>query len=189
MPGFDGVGELRREFVEALASIAPARAIDYPNRTLESLSGYARYASSQVSPQSRPVLVAESFSGLVATRWAAHDPHVAAIVLCGAFASNPNPLSDLAASWPGTAKFLGASIMSPVTLLSRDPARRRWSQALRTAVGSLDKNVIAERLKIIATEDVSAELRGLRIPHRHRPLPGRSRHRRTIPSGARVRMS
>ncbi len=164
MPGFDGVGELRREFVEALAGIAPASAIGYPNRVLESLNGYARFASSQVSPESRPVLVAESFSGLVATRWAAQDPHVAAIVLCGAFASNPTPLSDLAASWPGTAKFLGANIMNPVALLSRDPVRRRWSQALKTAVGSLDKNVIGERLRIIATESVDSELRGLRIP-------------------------
>src|SRR5262249_2006067 len=82
MPGFDGVGELRREFVEALGAIAPASAIRYPNRTLESLNGYARFASSHVSPESRPVLVAESFSGLVAARWAAQDPHVAGLVLC-----------------------------------------------------------------------------------------------------------
>jgi hypothetical protein len=35
---------------------------------------------------------------------------------------------------------------------------------LSTAVGSLHKDVIAERLRLIATEDVSAELKGLRIP-------------------------
>lgn len=164
MPGFDGVGELRGEFVEALASIAPASALGYPNRTLESLSGYARFASSRVSPESRPVLVAESFSGLVAARWAAQDPHVAALVLCGAFASNPNSLSNLAASWPGTAKFFGANIMNPMVFFTSDPVRKRWSRALKTAVGSLDKDVIAERLRIIATEDVGAQLRTLRIP-------------------------
>jgi pimeloyl-ACP methyl ester carboxylesterase len=164
MPGFDGVGELRREFVEALAAIAPASAIAYPNRMLESLNGYARFASSQVSAESRPVLVAESFSGLVAARWAAHDPHVAALVLCGAFASNPNSLSELAASWPGTAKFFGANIMNPMAFFTTDPVRKRWSHALKAAVGSLDKKVIAERLRIIATDDVGAQLRGLRIP-------------------------
>jgi hypothetical protein len=115
MPGFDGVGELRREFVEALASIAPARAIDYPNRTLESLSGYARYASSQVSPQSRPVLVAESFSGLVATLGRARSMWRRSS--CAA----PSQQSESAFGSrrlrePGTAGFLGASIMSPVTL-------------------------------------------------------------------------
>ena len=164
MPGFDGLGELRREFVEALAAVAPASAIAYPNRTLESLNGYARFASSQVSPESRPVLVAESFSGLVAARWAAQDPHVAGLVLCGAFAANPNSLSQLAAAWPGTAKFFGANIMNPMVFFTSDPVRKRWSRALKGAVGSLDRDVIAERLRIIAMDDVGAELRALRIP-------------------------
>jgi len=164
MPGFDGVGELRREFVEALAGIAPASAISYPNRALESLAGYARFASSQVSAESRPVLVAESFSGLVAARWAAQDPHVAAIVLCGAFSRNPIPWSGVAASMPATAQFLGANLVNPMTYFSGDPARRRWSQALKTAMRSLHKDVVAERLRIIAASDVSAELHSLRIP-------------------------
>ena len=164
MPGFDGVAELRGEFVEALNAVAPARAIGYPNRKLETLNGYSRYASSQVTPESRPVLVAESFSGLVAARWAAQDPHVAALVLCGAFARNPSAWSELAAAWPATAQFFGANWMNPMSYLSGDASRRRWSQALTTAVGSLTKDVLADRLRIIATEDVSADLGALRIP-------------------------
>jgi pimeloyl-[acyl-carrier protein] methyl ester esterase len=164
MPGFDGVAELRGDFVRELGTIAPARAIGYPNRPLESLNGYARFASSQVSPEARPVLVAESFSGLVAARWAAKDPHVAAIVLCGAFCRNPVAWSEVAASWPATAQFLGANLINPMSYFSGDAARRRWSQALMTAVGSLRKEVVAERLRIISTEDVTDELKSLRIP-------------------------
>ena len=48
--------------------------------------------------------------------------------------------------------------------VSRDRARRRWSEALDAAIRALDREVIAERLRLIATEDVSAELRTLRIP-------------------------
>ena len=164
MPGFDGVAELREEFVQALASIAPARAIGYPNRTLGTLSGYARFAAEQVVAESRPVLVAESFSGLVAARWAARDPHVAAIAICGGFARSPNAWASLGASMPSTAQFFGANFMNPMSLMSGDPARKRWSHALATALGSLRREVVAERLRIIAAEDVSAELRGLRIP-------------------------
>jgi pimeloyl-ACP methyl ester carboxylesterase len=164
MPGFDGVAELRADFVRELGAIAPARAIGYPNRSLESLTGYARFAASQVGPESRPVVIAESFSGLVAARWASQDPHVAALVLCGAFARNPSPVSQLAASWPATAQFLGANFMAPIGFFTPDPARRRWSQALTTAVSSLPKEILAERMRIIAAEDVSAELGGLRIP-------------------------
>ena len=97
LPGFDGVAELRAPFVAALAERHPARAIGYPNRRLETLAGYARFASSQVAPESRPILVAESFSGLVAARWAASDPHVAGLVLCGAFARSPVPWASLGA--------------------------------------------------------------------------------------------
>ena len=40
----------------------------------------------------------------------------------------------------------------------------RPDDLLATALRSLDRDVIAERLRLIATEDVSAELQGLRIP-------------------------
>jgi pimeloyl-ACP methyl ester carboxylesterase len=164
MPGFDGVAELREEFVSELGAIAPARSIGYPNRQLETLNGYARYAASQVTPQSRPVLVAESFSGLVAARWAAQDPHVAGLVLCGAFARSPVAWAALGASMPAAAQFFGANFVNPMAYMSGDVARKRWSQALGTAIASLDRAVVAERLRIIAVDDVSADLQSLRIP-------------------------
>ena len=164
LPGFDGVAELRDEFVRELGAIAPARGIGYPNARLETLNGYARFAASQVSPESRPVLVAESFSGLVAARWAAQDPHVAGIVLCGAFARSPVTWASLGASWPAMAQFVGANSMNPMAYMSGDAARRRWSQALSTAIASLRRDVVAERLRIVAVDDVTAELQALRIP-------------------------
>jgi pimeloyl-ACP methyl ester carboxylesterase len=164
MPGFDGVAELRDEFVRELGAIAPARSIGYPNRKLETLNGYARFAASQATPESRPVLVAESFSGLVAARWAAQDPHVAGLVLCGAFARSPVAWAGLGASMPATAQFFGANFVNPMAFMSGDAARMRWSQALSTAIASLHRDVVAERLRIIAVDDVSADLQSLRIP-------------------------
>ena len=164
LPGFDGVAELRSEFVQALGAIAPARAIDYPNKPLSTLNGYARFAASQISAESRPVVIAESFSGLVAARWAAQDPHVAALVLCAGFVRNPVALSGLGASMPAAAQFFGANFMNPMSYLSGDPARLRWSQALGTAIRSLHRDVVAERLRLISTEDVTSELGSLRVP-------------------------
>ena len=164
LPGFDGVAELRAEFVAALGRHYPVRAVGYPDRALETLNGYARHAASQVGPESRPVVIAESFSGLVAARWAARDPHVAGLVLCGAFARTPVPWAALGASMPAMAQFLGANFLNPMSFLVRDPARQRWSEALAAAVRSMRRDVIAERLAIIATEDVSRDLGRLRIP-------------------------
>jgi pimeloyl-ACP methyl ester carboxylesterase len=164
LPGFDGDAELRAPFVEAIGSQHPARAVGYPNRKLETLSGYARFAAGHVTPGSRPVLVAESFSGLVAARWAAQDPQVAGLVLCGAFTRSPVPWASLGAWLPSMAQFVGANFLSPVAFSYRDPARRRWSEALAKSIRTLDRDVIAERLRLIAAEDVGAELRQLRIP-------------------------
>jgi pimeloyl-ACP methyl ester carboxylesterase len=164
LPGFDGVAELRAPFVAALGESHPARAVGYPNRKLESLAGYTRFAAAQVTPQARPVLVAESFSGLVAARWAASDPHVAGVVLCGAFARSPAPLAALGATMPALAQFLVANFMAPVGRASSDPARRQWSDAFGAAMRSLKPEVIAERLAIISAEDVSADLKRITAP-------------------------
>ena len=165
LPGFDGVAELREPFVQALREAHPARAIGYPvDRKMDSLDGYARDVASRISGDSRPVVVAESFSGLVAARWAANDPHVAGLILCGGFARSPVPWASQGASLPSMAQFFGAHFLTPMGLVSRDPARRRWSEALGVAIRSLHRDVVAERLRIVATEDVSAELGRLRIP-------------------------
>ncbi len=164
LPGFDGAGGLRAAFVEALGERHPTRAVTYPNRTLETLQGYARFAAATVAADSRPVLVAESFSGLVAAKWAARDPHVAGIVFCGAFARSPVPWAALGASMPSIAQFLGASVMAPMGIASGDPARGRWGEALAEALRTLEPDVIAERLRLIALADVRPELRMLRIP-------------------------
>jgi len=165
LPGFDGAGAPRAAFVAALAERHPARSIAYPNRALETLQGYARFAAGAVGSESRPVLIAESFSGLVAAKWAARDPHVAGIVLCGAFARSPVPwVAALGASMPAVARFLGASVMAPMGIASGDPARRRWGEALAGALRNLEHGVIAERLRLIALSDVRPELRMLRIP-------------------------
>ena len=164
LPGFDGDAALRSEFVAQIAQRHRARAVGYPNQPLGTLNGYARHAAAQASPESRPVLVAESFSGLVAARWAANDPHVAGLVLCGAFARNPVAWASVGAALPGLTRFLGSYLMVPAGLASGDAARRRWSKALSRTLAALPSEVIAERARIIATEDVAQELSRVEVP-------------------------
>ena len=163
LPGFDGAGSLREPFLAALREHHPARAVDYPNRPLHSLNGYCRHAASRVAPEDRLILVAESFSGLVAARWASMDPHVEALVLCAAFARDPMTwATSLGASLPSVVRF-GAGFLTPPPG-NRDPMRLQWSRNLSRALRGLDDAVIGERLRLIAGEDVRPELRGLAIP-------------------------
>ncbi|HEX6634019.1 MAG TPA: alpha/beta fold hydrolase [Usitatibacter sp.] len=164
LPGFDGNATLREPFVAALNAHHPARAIGYPNATLGSLRGYCRYAAAQASEDARHILVAESFSGLVAARWAATDPHVEAVVLCASFARNPvRWLASVGAALPEIVR-LGAKLLRAIPPATRDPRHLEWSREFNDTILALDDAVIAERLRIIADEDVSRELAGLRIP-------------------------
>ncbi len=64
LPAFDGDARLRDEFTSTLADWSrarhgrPTRCIGYPNRALGSLEGYWRHVASQISANSRPVLIA-----------------------------------------------------------------------------------------------------------------------------------
>ena len=70
MPGFDGDASLRRDFLAALGRGNEVVAVSYPNRPLGTLDEYRVHGMWQVPVDWKPVLVAESFSGLVAARWA-----------------------------------------------------------------------------------------------------------------------
>ena len=163
LPGFDGNAQLRRDFCQALANhqheVLP---VSYPNRLLGTLDHYRVHATAETPVDWSPILVAESFSGLVAARWAAVDMRVRAVVLCGSFARNPVGLAaGLGASWPALVKF-GQSMLPPVT--PHDSPRRRWSDAFTRALTSLSDEVLAERLRLIATEDVTENLSTLSVP-------------------------
>lgn len=162
MPGFDGDASLRREFVAELGRRHEVRSVSYPNRRLGTLDAYRVHAMAQAPVDWEPVLVAESFSGLVATRWAAIDARVQALVLCAAFARNPvGYAAELGASLPALVK-IGPSLMSPIA--TRDERRARWQSGFRASLGALHDAVIAERLRLIAAEDVGPLLGALRIP-------------------------
>jgi pimeloyl-ACP methyl ester carboxylesterase len=164
LPGFDGRAELRREFLDGLASRHEVRAASYPNRVLGSLDAYRDHAMTAAPVDWKPVVVAESFSGLVAARWAAIDARVAALVLCASFARNPvGRMASLGALLPGLVK-VGPAFMRPIAHASGDARRQRWAAGLSGALTALDDDVVAERLRLIANEDAGPDLSALRIP-------------------------
>ncbi len=65
---------------------------------------------------------------------------------------------------PGLTRFLGSYLMAPVGMASTDAARRRWSKALSRTIAALPSPVLAERLRLIASEDVAPELSRVQVP-------------------------
>jgi len=164
LPGFDGDARLRQDFVDELGLHHRVRSVSYPNRTLGTLDAYRSHAMGVVPVDWEPFLVAESFGGLIAARWAGVDSRVKGIVLCGAFARNPVSFAaGLGASMPGLVK-LTPWLSAPFARASGDPLRVRWSADFTRSLASLDDAVIAERLRLIAGEDVGPLLESLRVP-------------------------
>lgn len=164
LPGFDGDATLRHEFTDALAKHNEVRGVSYPNRRMGSLDAYRDHAMAVPPVDWKPALVAESFSGLVAARWAATDSRVRALVLCCSFARNPvGHAAHVGASMPALVK-MGPAFMGPLTWAMAEPRRNKWGAGLSRAMHALDDDVVAERLRLIAHEDVTQALRALTIP-------------------------
>ncbi|HET9579221.1 MAG TPA: alpha/beta fold hydrolase [Usitatibacter sp.] len=164
LPGFDGDARLRQDFMNELGRQHRVRGVSYPNRKLGTLDGYREHAMGHVPVDWQPFLVAESFSGLVAARWASVDPRVKGVVLCGSFARNPvSVAARLGAALPALVK-LTPWLSAPFARASGEPLRVRWSAAYTRSLASLDDEVVAERLRLIAAEDVGRQLAALAVP-------------------------
>ena len=164
LPGFDGDARLRQEFMNELGRHHRVRGVSYPNRKLGTLDAYREHAMSVIPVDWEPYLVAESFGGLIAARWAGVDSRVKGIVLCGAFARNPVSFAAaLGASMPGLVK-LTPWLSAPFARASGDPRRVSWSDAFTASLAALDDDVVAERLRLIAGEDTGPVLAALRVP-------------------------
>jgi pimeloyl-[acyl-carrier protein] methyl ester esterase len=91
LPGLDGTGVLFRPLVAALSNV-DSKVVSYPNDKALSLDEHARWVIHQL-PGEKAMLLAESFSGLVALRVLQDAPsRIAAVIFVGAFAEPPRPL-------------------------------------------------------------------------------------------------
>jgi pimeloyl-ACP methyl ester carboxylesterase len=164
LPGFDGDAPLRKDFMDALGRHHAVMGVSYPNHPLGTLDGYRTHAMAHVPVDWKPFLIGESFGGLIAARWASLDPRVRGIVLCGSFARNPvSVAADLGAAVPGLVK-LAPMLTAPFARASRDPLRTKWSNGFTKSLAGLRDEVVAERLRLIAAEDVGPLLGRMHVP-------------------------
>ena len=91
LPGLDGTGLLFRPLVAALRDDR-TEVVSYPNDKALSLDEHTRWAMRNL-PSGKAVLLAESFSGLVALRVLQEAlPRIAAVIFVATFAEPPRPL-------------------------------------------------------------------------------------------------
>ena len=165
LPGMDGTGQL---FALLLLGVIPpgvrVRVVAYPaDRALsyEALVGFVRDA---LADEPAVVLVAESFSGPVALRYAvAHPARVRGVVLCASFVRPPAPRWLAWLVWPVLFRVRPPAAVVRRLMVGRD-APDALVRAVRDAIGKVRPAVLARRLRDVLAVDCLDALRRCPAP-------------------------
>lgn len=161
LPGLDGTGLLFRPLLAALPADIPVQVIAYPPEVGASLEEYAAFVAGMLPPRD-VVLLAESFSGLVAlSLLARHCPRVSKVLFVAAFAAPPRPrLLQLSRflGWSSPALRLVPDFLLRQFCVGRDAAPELVA-LLREALAAVPPRVLADRLELVA----GTQFQGLEI--------------------------
>ena len=160
LPGLDGTGLLFRPLMAEFAGRTRARVISYPPDQSLPLENLAALVLRQLPPD-KPVLVAESFSGLVAlAALMTAAARVAGMIFVGAFAEPPRPFLLRLAPLISPSSLVRAA---PAFLLRRfclgPDATAHDLKLLREALATVSPNVLAQRLSVIGTRHAFGKAR------------------------------
>jgi pimeloyl-ACP methyl ester carboxylesterase len=167
LPGLDGTGALFGPLLAVLPEDLIPVVVTYPNDKVlyyEQLMPYIR----EVMPWNTPyVLLAESFAGPMALKFAAEQPeNIDAIVLCSAFFSKINAPAPSWTSFFTKEKWFEtatpeSAIKQLVTGGVCDPP---LLASIKSAITSVKPEVLSHRLRLMFETDVTAALQEIRAP-------------------------
>lgn len=151
LPGLDGTGKLFAPFVSALPAELHPQVVAYPDKALR-LNEYAQRVARRL-PATPSVLLAESFSGLVAlSLLAQHSSRIRGVIFCAAFAEPPRPfllrLAPIVRCAGGATRAVPAFMLRQFCLGPNASAEQlAW---LRKVLAEVSPGVLAHRLRLVA---------------------------------------
>ena len=152
LPGMDGIGRLFEPFVRCLPAGLRAAVVHYPADRECSFEELADIARAAIPADGPAIIVAESFSGLVACELLKCRPaNVRGVVFVGAFLAPPRPLLiRVLSALPIGARRSGRIGLSLIgwACLGRQPAAETLD-LLAAALAETHPRVLADRLRMI----------------------------------------
>jgi pimeloyl-[acyl-carrier protein] methyl ester esterase len=151
LPGLDGTGNLLRHFVEMTPASLSCEVIAY-QESFVNLDDYINVVKARLSTKTKIVLIAESFSGPIATHVASRYPEqVAGIIFAASFVNPPHPvLLNIASVMPTPA--FGAMRTSLVNHFCVNGMREKnVINEASAVVGELASAVIKRRLMLLGS--------------------------------------
>ncbi|MEZ5534363.1 MAG: alpha/beta hydrolase [Thiolinea sp.] len=148
LPGLDGTGLLFQPLLEQMDASWKIQTISYPADRCQSVQELAAQVRQQVTFDTKTVLLAESFSGLVAIELLRQGIPLHSIIFCASFGSAPRPwLLMLAKKLPLSALF---RMPLPEWLLRLTGQGARTAKLIRRVQQLVSPDVFAHRLRLIA---------------------------------------
>jgi pimeloyl-ACP methyl ester carboxylesterase len=163
LPGMDGTGDLFGPLIASFPSRFEPIVVRYPTAVHSSSTDLlARIASAY--PAGRTILIAESFSGSLAIRFAAEHPQrVKTLVLCNAFIRPPVPAITRVIPW-STIFRLPPNAWAVRRFLLGPNASLLLVEHVRRAIRQVEPGVLAARLRAILSEDCESAAARLNVP-------------------------
>jgi pimeloyl-ACP methyl ester carboxylesterase len=164
LPGLDGTGDLFRPLLEVIPPGLSTRVVAYPVDRALSYSDLLRVVEAQLEDEADVVLVAESFSGPLAIRYAAaHPERVRAVVLCASFVRSPVPRWLRVFCTPLAFRFPPPAAALRWFMVGRG-ASASLVASVRAAIARVSPRVLVGRVREVINVDCVAALRECRAP-------------------------
>lgn len=187
LPGLDGTGDMLADFEAHLGEAHKVHIVSYPKNEALSYGNLSKLVSADLPTGTPYCLLAESFSGPIATRIAAEKPRdLQAIIFAASFVKKPSYFPRAFASF---ANLMPAN--SPILLKLATPitfgkwSTRKLHALLVKSVGAVSSRVLAYRIREAMGADELWRFTGLDVPM----LYIRPSHDRLVSSGAAKEMS
>jgi pimeloyl-ACP methyl ester carboxylesterase len=167
LPGMDGTGELFSEFVSRMPEPMNIEALCYPTDASLSYKQLLDVVEAFVPATDNFVLLAESFSTPLAIQYAAtNPPNLRGLILCAGFATSP------IRGWQRSIALFVAPMAFRLPLpriamshfLVGPDAPDSLHKAVRAAIRSVKRTVLAARLRQILSVDAQIALGKVSVP-------------------------
>ncbi|WP_321530401.1 serine aminopeptidase domain-containing protein [uncultured Desulfuromonas sp.] len=167
LPGLDGTGTLFDPLLRELPTKCVLEVISYPTDQPQTFEQHVEHVAERLPKHTPIILLAESFSGPVAIEiLSSGEFQIERVIFVATFVKSPQP------TILGVAKHLPLSSLLQLNLPSvlvryycfGKKATETQIELFKKNVGKVAPEVLAQRLKILATVDLTNKLKDIKVP-------------------------
>ncbi|MEL6666672.1 MAG: alpha/beta hydrolase [Pseudomonadota bacterium] len=187
LPGLDGTGDMLADFAAHLGEVHNVHVVSYPKNEALNYDNLSKLVSADLPTDTPYCLLAESFSGPIATRLAAEKPRgLQAVVFAASFVKKPSYFPTAFASFANLTPANSPTLLKLATPITFGKwSTKELNALLVKSVRAVSSRVLAYRIREAMGADELWRFTGLDVPM----LYIRPSHDRLVSSSAAKEMN